>query len=102
VVSVSVLLCIYVPAVEWCIVIDPHEVSGIEFLDEIQVFLHSRQVAILFTGNNLKKKCLPSKVFFVEIPGANPTSVSYYATAVKIYNTTSNLVRFENIFFRLF
>jgi hypothetical protein len=29
-------------------------------------------------------------------PGANPTIVSYNASAVKIYNTTSSLVRFEN------
>jgi hypothetical protein len=29
-------------------------------------------------------------------PGANPTIVSYNASAVKIYNATSNLVRFEN------
>jgi hypothetical protein len=34
-------------------------------------------------------------------PGANPTIVSYNASAVKFYNTTSSLVRFENktIFF---
>jgi hypothetical protein len=29
-------------------------------------------------------------------PGPNPTIVSYNATAVKIYNATSSLVRFEN------
>jgi hypothetical protein len=29
-------------------------------------------------------------------PGANPTIVSYNASAVKNYNTTSNLVHFEN------
>jgi hypothetical protein len=30
-------------------------------------------------------------------PGANPTIVCYNASAVKIYNATSSLVRFENI-----
>jgi hypothetical protein len=37
------------------------------------------------------------------IPGPNPTIVSYDAGAVKIYNATSSLVRFENknIFFYL-
>jgi hypothetical protein len=29
-------------------------------------------------------------------PGANPTTVSYNASVVKIYNATSSLVRFEN------
>jgi hypothetical protein len=33
------------------------------------------------------------------VPGANPTIVSYKASVVKAYNATSNLVRFENIFF---
>jgi hypothetical protein len=28
-------------------------------------------------------------------PGANPTIVSYNASAVKIYNTSSSLLRFE-------
>jgi hypothetical protein len=30
--------------------------------------------------------------------GANPTIVSYNASAVKIYNATSSLVRLENFF----
>jgi hypothetical protein len=30
------------------------------------------------------------------MPGANPTIASYNASAVKIYTTTSSLVRFEN------
>jgi hypothetical protein len=30
------------------------------------------------------------------VPGANPTIVSYNASAVKIYNATSSIVRFEN------
>jgi hypothetical protein len=36
-------------------------------------------------------------------PGANPTTSSYNASAVKSYNATSNLLRFEskNIFFYL-
>jgi hypothetical protein len=29
-------------------------------------------------------------------PGANPTTESYNASLVKIYNATSSLVRFEN------
>jgi hypothetical protein len=29
------------------------------------------------------------------VPGANPTTLSYNASVVKIYNATSNLVRFE-------
>jgi hypothetical protein len=29
-------------------------------------------------------------------PGANPTIASYNASAVKIYDATSSLVRFEN------
>jgi hypothetical protein len=29
-------------------------------------------------------------------PGANPTTLSYNASPVKIYNATSSLVRFEN------
>jgi hypothetical protein len=38
---------------------------------------------------------------FYKIPGSNPTMVSYNASAVKIYNASSSLVRFENknIFF---
>jgi hypothetical protein len=31
-----------------------------------------------------------------EEPGVNPTTLSYNASALKIYNTTSRLVRFEN------
>jgi hypothetical protein len=30
------------------------------------------------------------------IPGANPTTVSYNASALKNYNATSSLARFEN------
>jgi hypothetical protein len=37
-------------------------------------------------------------VFQLKLPGANPTIASYNASAVKIYNATSSLVRFENIF----
>jgi hypothetical protein len=42
-----------------------------------------------------------SLFFCVSSPGANPTTVSYNASVVKIYNATSSLVRFENknIFF---
>jgi hypothetical protein len=29
-------------------------------------------------------------------PGANPTTVSYNASAVNFYNATDNLARFEN------
>jgi hypothetical protein len=32
----------------------------------------------------------------IKLPGANPTTVSYNASAVKIYNATRSLVRFEN------
>jgi hypothetical protein len=41
--------------------------------------------------------------FYKRRPGANPTIVSYNASAVKIYNATGSLVRFENknIFFWL-
>jgi hypothetical protein len=39
---------------------------------------------------------------FAEFPGANPTIVSYSASAVNIYDATSSLVRFENIFFNFF
>jgi hypothetical protein len=33
------------------------------------------------------------------IPGPNPTIVSYNASAVKLYNATGSLLRFENNFF---
>jgi hypothetical protein len=41
--------------------------------------------------------------FLGKDPGANPTIVSYTASAVKIYTTKSSIVRSEsrNIFFRL-
>jgi hypothetical protein len=41
------------------------------------------------------------KIFKEPASGANPTTVSYNANDVKIYNATSSLVRFENrnIFF---
>jgi hypothetical protein len=34
--------------------------------------------------------------FSLTCPGANPTTVSYNASVVKIYNATSSLVRFGN------
>jgi hypothetical protein len=34
--------------------------------------------------------------FVVSVPGANPTTVSYNASVVKIYNAAGSLVRFEN------
>jgi hypothetical protein len=40
-------------------------------------------------------KQIDSHVFNIE-PGANPAMESYNASAVKIYNVTSSLVRFEN------
>jgi hypothetical protein len=37
---------------------------------------------------------------YIGKPAANPTIVSYNASAVRIYNATSSLVRFEkNVFF---
>jgi hypothetical protein len=52
---------------------------------------------------NLSKKLSAELDFIKWIPGANPTIVSYSASAVKIYNATNSLVRFENknIFFNL-
>jgi hypothetical protein len=37
--------------------------------------------------------------YIAKIPGANPTLVSYNASAVKICNTSSSPVRFENTLF---
>jgi hypothetical protein len=44
------------------------------------------------------RKCAEKSTLY---PGANPTIISYNASVVKIYETTSSLVRFEtkNIFF---
>jgi hypothetical protein len=36
-------------------------------------------------------------VFLVEQSRANPTTSSYYASVVKIYNATGSLARFENL-----
>jgi hypothetical protein len=40
-------------------------------------------------------------ILYTRYPGANPTTVNYNASAVKIYIATSSLERFENknIFF---
>jgi hypothetical protein len=38
----------------------------------------------------------PEKMYEKSAPGVNPTIVSYNASAVKSYNATSSLVRFEN------
>jgi hypothetical protein len=51
---------------------------------------------------HLKHFGLLQRHFFVNsaavgmAPGVNPTTVSYNASVVKIYNATSNLVRFKN------
>jgi hypothetical protein len=34
------------------------------------------------------------KNVFISWPGANPTTVSYHASTVKIYNATSSLTRY--------
>jgi hypothetical protein len=58
-------------------------------------------------GATIACKFTPSMYFFKKLhsgaPEANPTIVSYNASAVKIYNATSSQVRFENksLFYKL-
>jgi hypothetical protein len=45
----------------------------------------------------MSQKTLPNVLIFKCFqPGANPTTVSYNASVVNIYNATSSLVHFEN------
>jgi hypothetical protein len=50
---------------------------------------------------NKKKRKIRGFVSLSLSPGANPTTPSYNASVVKLYNATSSQVRFEikNIFF---
>jgi hypothetical protein len=53
--------------------------------------------AIAFTTSASYRFCVLR--FAAKSTGANPTIESYNASAVKIYNATSSLVRFKDIIF---
>jgi hypothetical protein len=47
-------------------------------------------------GIPIDKSTLSSRTYVAQQPGANPTTVSYNASVVKIHNATSSLVRFKD------
>jgi hypothetical protein len=75
-------------------------------------FIKWRKTSLDFVRQNMEKSSINFKnpvfskqarrpKFFIPLTQINPTILSYNASAVKIYNATSNHLRFENKCFLL-